>query len=189
MTRNAIVILLSATLAVGCKQTVVKPDPETQRELDNCRKTLAEKDKLVQAVQDENARLMRGGTGSEIVVAIEGNVLTVRPGKPGDVRPIDDKVAAAASQQFIDVVQRSKGSIQKCYEQALKKNTSLQAHAITVTIMASFTPQGAYQKASFSSSAPLDSTFESCMKTIASKWQLPPSQVSTFKTQVSLTPS
>jgi len=189
MTRETIVILLSAALAAGCKENVSKPDPDQQRDLENCKKTLEEKNKLVQAIQDENARLMRGGSGAEIVVAIEGNVLTVRPAKPGEVRPVDDKVAAAASKEFIDVVQKSRGSIQKCYEQALKKNTNLQAHSVTLTVTASFTPQGAYQNASFSASQPLGDTFETCMKTVASKWQVPPSQVSTFKTQVSLTPS
>src|SRR5262245_34862495 len=137
-------------LLIGCKETVVKPDPETQRELDVCKKTLEEKGKLVQAVQDENARLMRNGGGNEIVVAIEGNILNVKPGKPGEVRPIEDKVAAAASKDFIDVVQKSKGSIQKCYEQALKKNSTLQSHPITLTVSASFSNQGAYQNAVFS---------------------------------------
>lgn len=187
MTRFVIVGLL---IALGCKQTVVKPDPETQRELEVCKKTLEEKNKLVQAIQDENARLMRGGTGTEIVVAIEGNALTVRPGKPGEVRPVEDKIAAAAARDFIDVVQKSRGSIQRCYEQALKKNSSLQAQAITLTVSANFTDQGAYQNASFSASAPLGNDFESCMKTVASKWQMPPStQTKAFKTQVSLTPS
>ena len=58
--------------------------------------------------------------------------------RPGEVRPIDDKAAAAASKKFIDVVEKSRGAIQKCYEQALKKNTGLQATTITLTVTASF---------------------------------------------------
>jgi hypothetical protein len=191
MLRHTIAILLTSTLALGCKgETVVKPDPETQRELDVCKKTLEENKKLAQALQDENARLMRGSGSSEIVVAIEGNALTVRPGKPGEVRPIDDKVAAAASKEFINVVQKSRGAIQKCYEQALKKDTSLQARTVTLTVSATFSNQGAYQNASFHASQPLGDTFDGCMKTVASKWQLPQnSPAMTFKAQVSLTPS
>ena len=186
--RNAIVILLVAV--VGCKgETVVKPDPQTKADLDQCQKDKAEKDKLIKAVEEENARLMRNqGTGAEIVVSIEGNALTVKPGKPGEVRPIDDKATAAASKEFLDVVAKSRGAIQKCYEQALKKNTGLQAKTITLNVSASFSNAGQYKSSSFSPS--LGDTFDNCIKTVASKWQLPTnSPAMTFKAQVSLTPS
>lgn len=191
MSRNTIMILLSSALVIGCKgETVVKPDPETERELDICKKTLEENKKLAQALQDENARLMRGSEGSEIVVALEGNLFTVRPGKPGQTRPIDDKVVAAASKEFYDLVAKSRGSIQKCYEQVLKKDTNLQARTVTLTVQATFTGQGAYQSSSFHASQSLGDTFDSCMKQIASKWTLPTNaQTMTFKAQVSLTPS
>ena len=188
MTRTSIVILLFA--AMGCKgETVVKDNPDTVRDLDSCKKTLDEKNKLVQALQDENASLMRGaGSGSEIVVSIEGNALTVHPGKPGEVRPIDDKAAAAASKEFLNVVEKSRGAIQKCYEQALKKNTGLQAKTITLTVSASFNAQGGYTNSSFAPS--LGDTFDNCIKGVASKWALPTnSPAMTFKAQVSLTPS
>lgn len=193
MTRTSIVILSSllGLAALGCKgETVVKDSPETLNELDICKKTLDEKNKLITAIQDENARLMRGGGGggSEIVVAIEGNALTVRPGKPGDARPIDDKAAAAASKEFLDVVAKSRGAIQKCYEQALKKNANLQAKTVTLTVSASFSQAGQYRDSSFSPS--LGDTFDNCIKTVASKWALPTnSPAMTFKAQVSLTPS
>jgi hypothetical protein len=181
--------MLAALAAGGCKETVVKPDPNTEAALEVCRKTLEEKDKLVQAIQDENARMMREKTtGAEIQVAIEGNILTVKPAKPGTFRPIDDKLAAAASQEFIDVVTRSRGAIQKCYEQALKKDANLQARTITLTVSASFTDKGAYRDSSFAPS--LGETFDTCMKTVASKWALKATSPSmTFKAPVSLTPS
>jgi hypothetical protein len=188
MMRNAIAILLVAV--VGCKgETVVKPDPATKEALDNCQKDKAEKDKLIKAVEEENARLMRNqGSGAEIVVSIEGNALTVKPGKPGEVRPIDDKATAAASKEFLDVVAKSRGAIQKCYEQALKKNTGLQAKTVTLSVSASFSQAGAYKSASFSPS--LGDTFDNCIKTVAARWALPAnSPAMTFKAQVSLTPS
>ncbi len=191
MPRHTIMILLSSALVIGCKgETVVKPDPETERELDVCKKTLEENKKLAQALQDENARLMRGSGSSEIVVAIEGNMFTVRPGKPGEARPIDDKVVAAASKEFYDLVAKSRGSIQKCYEQVLKKDTNLQARTVTLTVQATFSGQGAYQSSSVHASQTLGDTFDNCMKQIASKWTLPTNaQTMTFKAQVSLTPS
>ena len=188
MMRNAIAILLVAV--VGCKgETVVKPDPKTVEDLDRCRKDMAEKDKLIASLEENNARLMREqGTGAEIVVSIEGNALTVKPGKPGEVRPIDDKATAAASKEFLNVVAKSRGAIQKCYEQALKKNTGLQAKTITLSVSASFSNAGQYKSSSFSPS--LGDTFDACIKTVAAKWQLPQnSPAMTFKAQVSLTPS
>jgi hypothetical protein len=188
--RAAALGALGAMLLVGCKgETVVKPDPRTQADLDTCNKNLEEKNKLIKAEEEENARMQRAqGSGSEIVVSIEGNALTVKPGKPGEVRPIDDKAAAAASKEFLDVVARSRGAIQKCYEQALKKNTGLQARTVTLTVSASFANSGAYHDSSFAPS--LGDTFDACIKTVASKWALPTnSPAMTFKAQVSLTPS
>lgn len=187
--RNAIAILLVA--AVGCKgETVTKTDPQAKADLEQCQKDKAEKDKLIKAVEEENARLMRsqGSAGGEIVVAIEGNALTVKPGKPGEVRPIDDKLVAAASKEFLDVVAKSRGAIQKCYEQALKKNTGLQAKTVTLSVSASFGADGKYKSSSFAPS--LGDAFDNCIKTVAGKWQLPTnSPAMTFKAQVSLTPS
>ena len=191
MARHTIAILLPVACAFGCKgETVYKPDPDTVRDLDVCKKTLEESKKLATALQDENARLMRTTGGAEIVVAIEGNMLTVRPAKPGETRPVDDKVVAAASKAFEDLVQKSRGGIQKCYEQVLKKDTNLQATTVTLTVQATFTGQGAYQGSSFHATKNLGDTFDNCMKTLAQKWQLPQnSQTMTFKAQVSLTPS
>src|SRR3569623_334999 len=189
MTRHSIVIVLSALLANGCKgDTVVKPDPQTQSDLDQCRKDKDEKDKRIAALQDENAQLLRAkGSGAEIVVAIEGNALTVKP-HTGGGPPIDDKAVAAASKEFLDVVARSRGSIQMCYEQALKKNTGLQARTVSLAVSASFSGTGAYQTASFAPS--LGDTFDNCMKTIATKWALPTnSQAKNYIATVSLTPS
>jgi hypothetical protein len=191
MTRQlTFVLVLSVFGAAACKgETVVKPDPQTQSDLDQCKKNLDEKDKLIKAEEEENARLLRDkGSGAEIVVSIEGNALTVKPSAAGVVRPIDDKAAAAASKEFLDVVAKSRGAIQKCYEQALKKNTGLQARTVTLTVSASFATSGAYHDSQFSPS--LGDTFDNCIKTVASKWALPTnSPAMSFKAQVSLTPS
>src|SRR5207253_9021335 len=93
------------------------------------------------------------GSGAEIVMSIEGNTLTVHPGKPGEApHPIDDKVAAAASKEFLDVVAKSRGAIQRCYEQALKKNTGLQQRTVTLNVSASFSNTGAYRDSAFTPS-------------------------------------
>jgi hypothetical protein len=104
--------------------------------------------------------------------------------------PVDPKIAEAASKNFQNVVEKSRGAIQKCYEQALKKNTAAQGHTITLTVLASFATSGAYRNASFATSSPLGDVFDGCMQNVAAKWVLPTnSPAMTFKAQVSLTPS
>lgn len=184
------VALLSSL--VGCKEKkVIQADPQVKADLDACVAAKGEKEKFCKSLEDEVARLNRekGSGASEIVVSIEGNALTVKPGKPGEpARPIDDKTAGEASKQFIDVVAKSRGAIQKCYEQALKKDAGLQARTITLTVSASFSNAGAYKNASFSPS--LGETFDNCIRGVATKWALPTnSPAMTFKAQVSLTPS
>jgi len=193
MTRTSIAttltVLVTLGTVAGCKgDKVIQPDPKTQAELDRCLKDKADKDKLIKAEEDENAALMREkSSGKEIVVAIEGNLMTVKPGAPGEVRPIDDKVVGEAAKQFQNVVEKSRGAIQKCYEQALKKDTGLQARTVTLSVSASFT-SGQFKGSNFAPS--LGDAFDACIRTVASKWTLPPSAPAmTFKAQVSLTPS
>lgn len=193
MTRTSIAttltVLVTLGTVAGCKgDKVIQPDPKTQAELDRCLKEKADRDKLIKAEEEENAALMREkSSGKEIVVAIEGNLMTVKPGAPGEVRPIDDKVVGEAAKQFQNVVERSRGAIQKCYEQALKKDTGLQARTVTLSVSASFT-SGQFKGSNFAPS--LGDAFDACIRTVASKWTLPPSAPAmTFKAQVSLTPS
>ncbi len=187
-------VMLATTAFAGCKgETKTVDNPQTLDDLKKCQEAKAEKDKLIAQLTDEKAQWMRnaGSGGGEITVVIEGNALTVKGGTGGGGGgnpPVDTKLAAEASKQFIDVVAKSRGAIQKCYEAALKKDTSLQAKTITLTVSASFSSTGAYRDASFSPS--LGSTFDQCIKTVASKWALPQnSPAMTFKAQVSLTPS
>ncbi len=186
-------VMLATTVAAGCKgETKTVDNPQTLDDLKKCQDAKAEKDKLIAQLTDEKAQWMRnqGSGGGEITVVIEGNALTVKPGPSGGGNnpPVDTKLAGEASKQFIDVVAKSRGAIQKCYEAALKKDTTLQAKTITLTVSASFSSTGAYRDASFSPS--LGSTFDQCIKAVASKWALPQnSPAMTFKAQVSLTPS
>ena len=190
MTRTSIgcvVLGLVAGLAACKGEQAAKPDPQMKEDLERCQKDKAEKDKLVKAVEGENARLLREKR-TEITVTIEGTALTVKPGAPGENRPIDDKAAGEASKEFMTVFTRSRGAIQKCYEKALKNDTKLQARTITLSVSADFANTGQYKSGNFSPS--LGEPFDTCMRTVASKWTLsnnPP--VTTFKAQVSLTPS
>lgn len=195
MTRTSTVTSLAALMMAlgttsGCKgEKVIQPDPKTQADLDQCLKNKAEKDKLIKDEEEENARLMREKAKStDVVVTIEGNALTVKPGKPGDELPLDNKVIGEASKEFLNVVAKSRGAIQKCYEQALKKNTGLQAKTVTLSVSAIFASSGQFQSSSFEPS--LGDTFDKCILQVASKWALStPPPVKNFRATVSLTPS
>jgi hypothetical protein len=200
MTRTSNILqglVLASAAAAGlvgaaCKgEPKTVPDPQTEKDLDICKTSLAEKNKLVASLQESNTQLQMKGSAGEITVNIETDAsqckLTVRPPRPGEVHPVDDKLAAAASAEFYSVVNKSRGAIQKCYEQALKKSTGLQSKAVTLTVSATFS-KGTYQNGS---SAPsLGDTFDNCMHEVAKKWTLKPdSPAMTFKAPVSLTPS
>ena len=194
MTRTSIAttltVLVTLGTVAGCKgEKVIQPDPKTQADLDQCLKDKAEKDKLIKAEEDENAALMREkSNGKEILVAIEGNLMTVKPGAPGEVRPIDDKVVGEAAKQFQNVVEKSRGAIQKCYEQALKKAAAPQGKTITLTVEATFNQAGQFNNSQFAPS--LGNAFDECIQQVAKHWVLPQnSPAMTFKAQVSLTPS
>lgn len=188
-----VLVFALAGAAVGaCKSPAPKDKPETLAKLSDCETkvaALADKDRLIQQYEAEIARLKLEGGAQEFVFTIEGDALAVkkRP-QGGGGPPIDDKVAAAMSQNFIDVVNKSRGAIQKCYEQALKKNNGLQAKTISMTVSASFQPSGAFSRASFRPA--LGDAFDSCMKGVATKWKLPAaSQGMSFQATVSLSPN
>jgi hypothetical protein len=192
MTRQCLAISLVLSLAIGCKgETKTVDNPQTKSDLDACRKNADEKDKLVKAVQDENDYLRAhsgSGSGGEITVVIEGTGLQIKAGGNNVNPPVDPKIATMTSQEFLDLVNKSRGAIQKCYEGALKKNTGIQAKTITLTINASFITNGAYKDSSFSPS--LGDAFDTCIKTVATHWVMPqPLPLLNFKAQVSLTPS
>jgi hypothetical protein len=179
-----------AFITTGCKgETKFKDSPETLAKLDKCNAQVVDKDNLIQSYADRIATLEReAAQAGEIVVRIDGDALTVTPGKAGGTPKIDDKVAAALSQDFLDQVAKSRGAIQKCYEQALKKNSGLQAKTITLELSASFAATGTFNRTWFSPS--LGDTFDNCLRSVAGRWKLKPApQTMTFQAKVSLVPA
>jgi len=149
----------------------------------------AELEKRIQRLEAELAARERDSAqaASEIVIALEGPVLTVQAAKPGEVRGIDDKTALVASRTFIDVVGRSRAEIQSCYQAALKANTALASKMVSLVISATFTSGGAYQRSTTSPS--LGATFDDCLRLVIAGWKVPGlTSATTFKAQISLRP-
>ncbi len=194
--RGLVLVVAAASCVVGCKGKVTYKDtPDTVKRLASLESQMGEKDTLLQTLRDENARLEREGGGvvaggTEYTFLIEGDALTLKAkrGGGGGEAAVDDATATALSAQFLDVVQKSRGSIQKCYEQALKKSTGLQGRTVTLKLSASFTAAGAFTKVSFSPDLP--DVFDTCLRNIASKWKMPAAPAGlTFQAQVSLNPT
>lgn len=187
-TSRAILFPLLAASFAGCKgKEVVKPDPDMVKELADCKRDKEEKDKLIVMLQDENAK-MQVRKGGEITVTIEGGNMVVKPGPAGGALPVDERVAAAGAQEFLGIVERSRGAIQKCYEQALKKSSGLGSREISLTVYATFAPEGSVSTAS---SAPsLGEPFDGCFKQVAQKWTVKgSSSTMTYRSVVQLKPS
>jgi hypothetical protein len=116
-------------------------------------------------------------------------VLVLKAKPSGGAGPaIDDATATAMSNQFLDIVSKSRGSIQKCYEQALKKSTGLASRTVNLKLSASFAASGSFNRVSFSPELP--EGFDTCLRGVASKWKMPSQKASmTFQASVKLTPT
>lgn len=188
--KGSLLLVFAAGALSACKSKVeYRPDPKVAEDLKACQVREEENKKLIASYEAELRRHGESAGTGEVVVRFENDVLTVKPGAPGEaISKIDPKVAQVQSKHFVDVVTKSRGAIQKCYEQALKKDANLAASTVTVVISASFSSAGQFQSLSFSRS--LGSAFDACVRAVAAKWQIPAtSQAMTFKAPVSLTPS
>ena len=191
MTRAFVIasIFVLGAAATGCKgETVYKDKQDTLDKLDALQKQLDAQKQQIKQLTDDNAacQLKNGGSG-EIVVTIEGDALKVKPGH-GGTPGMDDATTAKQSAAFLDMVQRSRGAIQKCYEQALKKNSGLQARTISMKLSAKFSASGDFSGSSFNPS--LGDTFDNCLRTVAGRWKMPAAPAAmTFQASVSLSPT
>ena len=186
-------LFTAVAFLAACKgETKYKDSDETLAALDLCKKQRDDQKTLNDQYAARITELeAKSGQPGDVVVTIEGDALTVKPrtgGGGGGAPPVDDATAAALSREFLDQVEKSRGAIQKCYEQALKKNTGLQSRTVTIKLSASFAQTGNFQRTSFNPS--LGDTFDNCLRTVAGRWKLKPAPASmTFQAQVSLVPA
>ncbi|HVV84392.1 MAG TPA: hypothetical protein VHE35_15095 [Kofleriaceae bacterium] len=200
MSKVAVAALATALLAgvagPGCKSDKPRDTPETLAKLADCTAQagkLADKDRLIESYEGEIARLKlaAGGTSVQYTFVLDGDAWAMKSktsGGSGTGRPIDDKTADVLANEFIDLVGRSRPPVQKCYEQALKKNAALQARTVRLQVSATFGANGGFSKASFSPD--LGDAFDGCMRAVAGKWKLTASgSPATFQATVTLSPS
>jgi hypothetical protein len=191
---TAAVALAAATVAAGCRKTEYRDRQDTLDRLANLEAQLQQKDDYIQQLRNEYADLQRGEApapeGDAWVLVIEGDVLTVkaRPASAGKAGGLDDAAATAQGDKFVEMVKGSRLSIQRCYEQALKKSSSLQARTVNLSVTATFAPSGSFRKVSFTPDLP--DGFDTCLRNVASKWKLPAASAERqLQTTVKLTPT
>jgi (2Fe-2S) ferredoxin len=185
-------------LSLGaCKgKTKFQDSKETLARLASLEEQMKAKDDLITSLRKESAdATLGGGTAPadpdalEWVFTIEGDVLTLKakPSGHGGKAP-DDSTATASADQFIGMVEKSRGSIQKCYEQALKKSSGLASRTVNLQLVASFASTGNFKQVSFTPELP--DAFNSCLRTVASKWKMPAASAQMrFAANVKLTPT
>lgn len=190
MHRRLIALVAAALVVSACKgEVVVKDSPETLTALTGCQDSLKNKDGYIKQLEQRLAdlELQLSQAKEEVTVTFSGNEMTITGAGPsvrqGGPVKADQELFAAFDKQ----VQGSRSAMQRCYQNALKRDTSLQARSITMTIDVRFTATGKVSKASFRPE--VSDAFVSCMNSITERWTLPgASSGISFQQPVSLSP-
>ncbi len=199
MTKMVGSALLALALALtGCKGETKEIDkPETLDKLKQCEENLKAKVEYANSLNDRIDTLEKGGaTGVEVgddvvVVNIEGEAMKITAGKNKGPSGGKDPKGNAKDEElyaaFVKQLKRSRGSIKKCYQAALKKDSRLSTRTISLNIKVNYKTSGKVKNASFSPN--VSAQFNSCMNGVAGKWILPamPRSV-TFNYRQTLTP-
>ena len=179
---------------------------ELQGKLEACEQRGKQKDgyagSLKERIEELNEKQKGGdgdptGEGNEVIVTIAGDALRIvgttgkgphEGSKPstGTTKPgnADDQ---ALYKSFLKAVNRSRGGIKKCYQRALKADSSLQARTISLKIKVRYDTAGKVTGTGFSPK--ISSKFDSCMGSITRRWKLPaPPRPVSFRAPVTLTP-
>ncbi len=178
MTRLFFAIAIASVAAVGCKgKAEVRDNPQTVKELTSCQDTVASKEKYI---KDLNGRIAELTTkaGGEITVTYKGDPpMSIKAISGSIVRKSGSRKPAVANKAMFDLflkkIRLSRGSIRKCYQNALKKDSGLQARTVTLSIDVRYRNSGKVQKATFSPR--ISPSFVTCMNSVSKRWALPTS--------------
>jgi hypothetical protein len=193
MKRTLLVLALASALphATACRgDAKVEDKPETLQSLQSCRDSVTEKDKYIKDLEARVYDLQQKSENAEVVVTIAGDEMTVTPAKdnqgndkpPGPTVPDEELYKS-----FVDQVQKSRGSIQRCYTNALKKDSGLQVRTVTLKIQVRFKADGSASKSTFTPN--ISESFDTCMDSVTKKWKLASMNSSiTFQQPVTLSP-
>jgi len=181
----AVAVLVAAAALGACKgETKYKDSPATVDKLTKCENFVGEKDKMIQQLQARVAELeAKGGDEFTVTMTDPIQISGKDTGKHTSVQVDVEKYAKA----FWAHVNGSRGAIRKCYQTALKKDSSLQARSITLNISVKFNTSG--KSTGVSMDKRISDHFSACMKGVTHSWTIPSAPKSlTFRASVELTP-
>ncbi len=170
MFRLGLTAVLVALALGACKgKTKFKDDPETTQKLTDCEKNLKEKESYIATLE----KRLADGEGTTVMVNIQGEAMTISGKGPHELTEGEAGSAgdAALYEAFVASLRRSRGSIQKCYQNALKNNATLQARSVTLNIEVQYKTSGSVTDARFSPR--IDESFDRCMDAVTRRWTLP----------------
>lgn len=189
MTRWLAVCALTLAIA-GCKGEVkIQDNPETLRTLEACQQARADKDKYIKELEARIFDLEQkaGGGNQEVVVRVTGDEITISGKGPSERAGGPAASDQALFESFVKQVQQARGSMQRCYQNVLKKDSSLQARTLTLSIHVRFTATGKVSRATFSPQ--ISDAFDTCMSGVTSRWKLDgASEGITFQQPITLSP-
>jgi hypothetical protein len=196
MSKTFLGCALAAAVAVGagCKgETKYKDTPDTLRKLDDCRTMSGEKDGRITQLEKELAELKAKAAG-EVTINIAGDGTWVIKGGAGpnvaNRQPPDPKGNAKDAElykAFLNHVNLSRSAIKRCYQNALKKDSSLDQRTITVSISVKYSSSGKVQSVGLDKR--ISDTFAGCIDNVAKDWTVPAAPQSfTFRAPVTLMP-
>jgi hypothetical protein len=167
---NLVAVVLVLTGLGACKgKTKYKDSEATLQKVKDCEAGLKEKQEYIAGLE----KRLQEMEGETVAVDITGEAMKVVGKGPNErVKPTggnaDDLKLYEA---FVAALQRSHGSIQKCYQLALKNNATLQSRSVTLNIQVQYKTSGQVSASSFNPR--IDQSFDSCMAAVAKRWTLP----------------
>ncbi len=182
----AIAVLVAVTALGACKgETKFKDSPATIDKLTKCESFVGEKDKMIQQLQARVTELEAKGADEFTVTMTDP--IQISGKDTGSSHPSPQVDVEKYAKAFWAHVNGSRGAIRKCYQTALKKDSSLQARSITLNISVKFNTSGKLTGVSMDKR--ISDHFSACMKGVTSSWTIPSAPKSlTFRASVELTP-
>lgn len=167
---SLVAVTLMLTALGACKgKTKYKDSDATLQKVKDCEAGLKEKQEYIASLEKRIQEM----EGEMVSVNIEGEPMKVvgkgpnERTKPAGGNADDLKLYEA----FVAALQKSHGSIQKCYQLALKNNATLQSRSVTLNIQVQYKTSGQVSASSFNPR--IDQSFDSCMSAVAKRWTLP----------------
>ena len=191
----AMPLCIAILVASACKgETEYKDKPETLQALDKYKGDAVEKEGYIKQLEAKIYDLEKAqksdGDDDEIIVAIIGDTIEIQKGKTKGPNARKGGPVAKDEElykEFIAHVSKSRGSIQRCYTNALKKDSSLQGRETTLKLSVRFKDDGSVGKATFNPR--ISDAFDGCMSGVTKRWTLTgTSQSITFQQPVTLSP-